>query len=176
MHPIPPPAPLEMAAYLLALTPNDWITVIVGVIGATGVSIAGVGRWAWGKWEKSKAKELLDAREDHAAQMARLRDDLADTAMQHEECLSRYKAETEDRLRIRAQKDAELARRQEIIDKLRDELAESFKTIAALNLALSHRDETISENHADIRLLKKDVIDLSDAILTIQGDMKPRGK
>src|SRR5690242_9683413 len=129
---LPPAAwPVEMVVYVAAMSPGDIAQVITLVIAGTGGSAALIGRFLWAKWEQSNAKKLKDALEDHAAVVAKLREDLADCKMECDEARAERDAERVDRARVRQQKDAELDRRQEIIDGLRKELESAYKTVAA---------------------------------------------
>lgn len=172
---LPPAAwPVEAASYVLAVTANDWVTIISGVILALGSSAALLGKFLWGKYEASNLRTLLAERADHRDEVAKVRRELAECRADLDQAVAELKDERSDRVgakernRLEAEKRAaENDELRDLVSTLRAQLAEAYKTIA-------DRDHTVTENSRRIGRADATLTVLSAMVLELLGDARAR--
>lgn len=151
--------PVEVVTFAFAMTSQDWVNVVSGIVGTGtfGAILAAISAL----WEKSSTKKLFEARSEASNSKIRV-----------EELESDLKTEREDRAHQRDRKDAEIKRMQELVESLRVQLADRDRTIAERDEQLRSRDLAIEQNSRNIHLLSKDVAALSALMLMQKGDAR----
>jgi hypothetical protein len=168
---IPAAWPVEMGAYLMAMSSDDWGKVVASLmaVGGGSVAVAGYKILTW--WDTSNAKQLLVVRRE-----------LASCKADKEQAESELKDERSDRVgakeRNRVENErlhSENERLQGIIKAQQDQIAEKDRIIVEKDIVIHSRDLTVADNTRRIDKLYETMADMGVLILVNRGDVRPRG-